>query len=135
MPSYAACGHVRILQAVSTQDQTALQPCRAISAARAALQGKQVVSADVPLRLGAPGPILGESSMFRPKNQPVHHMLNEVLSLGGWKSLGPSVQMVGKKSLKGIRGRELAEDLLSARRRVSCFMFDVTADPHNNPLP
>lgn len=73
--------------------------------------------------------------MFSLKNQPVHHMLNEVLSLGEWQSLGPSVQMVGKKSLKGIRGRELAEDLLSDRCSARCFMFDVTADPHNNPLP
>lgn len=72
--------------------------------------------------------------MFSLKNQPVYHLLNEVLSLGEWKSLGPSVQMVGKKSLRGIRGRELAEDLLSARCCVSCFMFDVTAEPHNNPL-
>ena len=103
--------------------------------ARAVLQGKQVASADVSLHLGAPRSILGKRSRFSLKNQPVYHMLNEALSLGGWKSLGPSVQMVGRKSLKGTRGRELAEDLLSARRRPRCFMFDVTSDPHNNPLP
>lgn len=98
------------------------------------LQGKQAVSADVPLRLGALRPILGESSRFSLKNQPVYHMLNEALSLGGWKSLGPSVQTVGRKSLRGTQGRELAEDLLSARRCLRCFMLDVTSDLHSNPL-
>ena len=99
------------------------------------LQGKQVVSADVPLRLGALRPILGERSTFSFKNQPVYHMLNEALSTGRMEVLGPSVQTVGRKSLRGTKGRELAEDLLSARRRPRCFMFDVTSDPQNSPLP
>ena len=107
----------------------------AISAAQAVLQGKQVVSADAPLRLGALRPILGERSTFSFKNQPVYHMLNEALSTGRMEVLGPSVQTVGRKSPRGTKGRELAEDLLSARRCLRCFILAVTSDLHSNPLP